>query len=306
MIKTRIVVAVAALALGTVSAASAATPNSGYTGKADLIVAATPYGLHTVSRSATPLTPGTRTGMTSIAGADYESDNCPQNATMCAAQQYQYRAMVFKTSAIADSYWKKACPGCSFRRDVAGGWRYYVSATDRDRSQPISPTNASAMTVVALCGNLFFAAKTRNWGTDARFVRQGIQGSIDQAEAAGTTSCDLLKQEPDAAVFARGVAENRGKAVAAGSIRNPSRIYLRIRTSFAGSKMYVTWTLTCTNGKRTETTNDEGFATIPLTIQLPIGISGATRCTAATSVVSAASSNVDVRGTHSIELRTRP
>ena len=93
------------------------------------------------------------------------------------------------------------------------------------------------------------------------------------------------------------------------SLRVPSRIrhgfYLRVRTSSA-SEMYVEWTLTCTHGKRTETTNDEGRANLPLTIQLPIGISGATRCNATASVVSIAPRNYDVPGTHSIELRTRP
>ena len=51
---------------------------------------------------------------------------------------------------------------------------------------------------------------------------------------------------------------------------------------------------------------DEGVADLPLTIQLPIGISGATRCNATASVVSVAPRNYDVPGTHSIELRTRP
>jgi hypothetical protein len=118
---------------------------------------------------------------------------------------------------------------------------------------------------------------------------------------SGAATWCVAEQEPDAAVFARGVAEGRGKAVAAGSIRNPSQIYLRIRSS-GGFQMYVEWTLTCTNGKRTETTDDEGLAKLPLTIQLPIGISGATRCTAAASGVSVAPRNYEDR----IELRTRP
>ena len=118
------------------------------------------------------------------------------------------------------------------------------------------------------------------------------------------TTCDPLNQEPDAAVFALGAAEGRGKAKAVGTIRNPSRIYLRIRTSGSGDQMYAEWTLTCTNGKRTETTRDwPGFLSRS---RCRSGISGATRCTAAASVVSVAPRNYDVRGTHSIELRTRP
>jgi hypothetical protein len=161
------------------------------------------------------------------------------------------------------------------------------------------------VTAVALCGNLVLAAKGINWGGDARYAREVMQWSIDAAEAAGMTTCDPLKQEPDPAVFARGTSEGRGKAIASGSIKNPSRIYLRVRTSSA-SEMYVEWTLTCTNGKRTETTHDEGLADLPLTIQLPIGISGATRCNATASVVSVAPRNYHVPGTHNIELRTRP
>jgi hypothetical protein len=289
----------------------AATPNSGYTGKADRLVpydqALPPayYGLQAVNRSATPITPGARTGMTSIAGADYEGTrSCSQPQGTAGCNAAQYRAMVFKTSAAAESYWKKACPGCSFRRDQAG-WRFYQALTAPDRSQPLSPTNAKLVTAVALCGNLVLAAKGINWGGDARYARAVMQWSIDAAEAAGMSSCDPLKQEPDPVVFARGTAEGRGKAIAAGSIKNPSRIYLRVRTSSA-SEMYVDWTLTCTNGKRTETTHDEGVAKLPLTIQLPIGISGATRCNATASVVSVSPRNYDVPGTHSIELRSRP
>ena len=300
-----VVAAIVAVIAGSIDAA---TPNSGYKGKAnqlvpyDLILSPAYEGLKAVNRSATPLTPGARMGMTSIAGADYEGTrSCGTYACVAA----KYRAMVFKTATAAESYWKKACPGCSFRRDRAG-WRFYQALTAPDRSQPASPTNAKLVTAVALCGNLVLSAKGINWGGDARYAREVMQWSIDAAEAAGMTTCDPLKQEPASAVFARGTAEGRGKAIAAGSITNPSRIYLRVRTSSA-SEMYVAWTLTCTNGKRTETTHDEGRAPhLPLTIQLPIGISGATRCTATASVVSIAPQNYDVPGTHSIELVTRP
>jgi hypothetical protein len=298
-----------AVAAGSIEAAP---PNSGYTGKADrlvpydLVLPPAYYGLQAVNRSATPITPGARTGMTSIAGADYEGTrSCSQpEGTGAGCNAAQYRAMVFKDSAAAERYWKKACPGCSFRRDRAG-WRFYQALTAPDRSQPASPTNAKLVTAVALCGNLVLAAKGINWGGDARYAREVMQWSIDAAEAAGMTTCDPLKQEPDPVVFARGTAEGRGKAIASGSVKNPTRIYLRVRTSSA-SEMYVVWTLTCTNGKRTETTHDEGVADIPLTIQLPIGISGATRCNATASLVSVAPRTYDVPGTHSIELRTRP
>jgi len=307
------VLAVLAAAVAVVAGSiDAATPNSGYKGKADRLV---PYdlvlppaydGLKAVNRSATPITPGARIGMASIAGADYEGTNScsPPQGTGAGCNAAQYRAMVFKTPAAAESYWKKACPGCSFRRDRAG-WRFYQALTVPDRTQPPSPTNAKLVTAVALCGNLVLAAKGINWGGDARYAREVMQWSIDAAEAAGMTTCDPLKQEPASDVFARGTAEGRGKAIASGSIKNPSRIYLGVRTSSA-SEMYVEWTLTCTNGKRTETKHDEGVARLPLTIQLPIGISGATRCNATASVVSVAPANYDVPGTHSIELRTRP
>jgi hypothetical protein len=115
---------------------------------------------------------------------------------------------------------------------------------------------------------------------------------IDAAVSAGMSTGDPLKREPSPAVFARGTAQDRGKAVAVGTVKSPSNIYLRIRsTTF--SELYVEWTLTCTNGTRSETTSDRGTADAPLEIPLRVGIAGAKSCAATASAVSSAPSNYE-------------
>jgi hypothetical protein len=119
------------------------------------------------------------------------------------------------------------------------------------------------------------------------------------------TTCDPLRAEPKSDVFARGTAKDRGKTAVVGSVTNPGRIFLRIRSTAYGD-FFVQWTMTCTNGKRNETTTDEGLTRLPLQIQLPIGIAGATRCSASASAVSAQARNYEVKGTLSVELLSKP
>ena len=107
-------------------------------------------------------------------------------------------------------------------------------------------------------------------------------------------------------MFARGTAKDRGKAVAVGTVKRPAHIFLRVRHMNRAAAPYVEWRLTCTNGVRTETTTDQGTASLPLYIELPIGIKGATSCTATASAVSLHAANVDISGTLSVELLNKP
>ena len=61
-------------------------------------------------------------------------------------------SQVFKTAALAKTYWKKACPGCG--DGSVRGTAVPTGGTEVDRSQPLAPPGASVIACVAVCGGL--------------------------------------------------------------------------------------------------------------------------------------------------------
>jgi hypothetical protein len=174
-----------------------------------------------------------------------------------------------------------------------------------DPNQAPSKTNAPALLTVALCKNLVIPAKGVYW-SDGRYARETMRAIIDVAVAAGMQSCDPLKQEPTSDVFARGIAQGRDKAVAVGTVKSPRHLFLSVRASDA-YRVYVGWTLTSTNGTRTETTHDDGQASSPLKIELPIGMVGAKSCSATASAAYVVPAGYATpTGTISVELLNKP
>lgn len=271
---------------GAAAGGSATRPDGLYRGRAALLIPAASelapsyLGLHRLGRSSTPITPGSRAGMASISGADYAATE-PCDTTPCAAAKL--RVMVFKTAALAKTYWKKACPGCGYRKSP-GGWPFLRAEQKIDRSQPLSPTNASVITSVAVCGNLVIPVKGTSWG-DGRFAVEVIQSVIDAAVAAGMRTCDPLKLPPPArsGVFARGtMSGDQARAVASGTVSRPRLIFARIK---AGSnEAYVIWELNCKKGGFSQTTRDEGWVDTGTTeVALTTPVVNPDSCTASVS-----------------------
>ena len=122
----------------------------------------------------------------------------------------------------------------------------------------------------------------------------------------GMQSCDPLKQEPTSDVFARGIAQGVARLLRSGQYKNPRHILLSVRASDA-YRVYVDWTLTCTNGTRNETTHDDGQASTPLKIELRIGMAGAKSCSATASAEYVVPPRYATpTGTISVELSNKP
>ena len=277
------IVSFALLALAGSAVAASPAKQTPYAGRAAALLTSTPEGFNKYRASTTSITPGAKAGLRAQTGADYVGVRACSSTNPNPCGVIALRVLVFKTPQAALAHWKVACPGCDYRRDRDDRWQYKFTIEPSDRAQPISVDNGSKLTMVALCTNLVIATKAINWGKDE--AQSTFKDVIAAAEAGGMSSCNPLKKEPGSNVFARGTAQDRGKAVAVGSITNPRLIQLRIQTNTHGS-LYVEWTLTCTNGTRSETTSDQGVAHAPLTITLPIGIPGATKCSASASAVS--------------------
>lgn len=267
VINERVLALVAIVGLAVlVTPASAAVSEDVYTGRASALLPASIDWyppLDAASASSSSLTAGPRRGLVALAGRDFVAGS--ECSSRCA--RAQLRVLVFRTAAQARLHWKAACPGCSYGRDQ-DGWSFWRGP----RTDP---------KIIGLCRNLVLAARGDNWG-DGRYAREAVGSMIETAEAGGMTSCDPILQSPLPNVFARGIARNPRKAVAAGSISQPDVITLRIRSGGFGD-FYVEWTLTCTNGKRTETTSDDGLTRLPLTLSLPMGLPNPSKCSASAS-----------------------
>lgn len=266
----RLVIASAVIlaALAGVVTADAAAPVGVYQGKASALLPSSIDWyppLQLVESSTSSLTAGPRKGLRASAGANYETTpECSTGTARCT--RVQLRVLVFQDAAGARTHWNTSCPSCSFGRDQDG----WIFKREPDVGK-----------IVGLCGNLVLAAQGEGWG-DGRYAREAVGRMVESAESQGMPSCDPIKQEPSPAVFARGTATNPRKAVASGSIARPAGVVLRVKSGGFG-EFYVEWTLTCLKGTRTETTSDEGLTTLPLLLRLPIGIAGASRCSATAS-----------------------